>query len=596
MAPTSIKGANTMGIYTTRDIKANEYILTAPDGPSITLLTDSFRARSSKFPDSDWIRLWGNYAWGRGKGVPDHVAYEAYAVMDFQITTGALPNHHCLLDAIDFEFPWPSYDDSRVNHRESPGTGAFSYNRGRDFMVHRDVQGGEELFLNYGLCTKEKIRDWGKDLPLPSHDKDAVNITSNAWKKLSQNKADEDDKVDYSPHMDSVVAKIVPKSVEEMKNLMSLNYNQDELMRELARRTEINHRTPEWIRTHGQCVEHMRPAPSQIPHAGFGGLAQHFISKGSVIVPAPLMHIMDQDVLAIYDDGGKKTGDQLLLNYCFGHHESSLLLCPNTNAILINHCGSRTKNCRPNAKMRWSQGWDKTSDEWRKESLNELSKKTFRGLSMDIVALHNIVPGEEIFMDYGVEWENAWQKHVKEWKVMEPVMSAKEANDANYQSAPPAFIVTGDLRPTPKDKNKHLFAGCLYWKTSWDSHRIWSEENPEWTNLTDAEILQKYSDNGSQYVGSYRKHYGMAYWPCLVVRPEDETKSTFIVRILQNPFMDEQPWEEHHLPRFLTNYPRKSIHFFVRKNKADQYLPGVFRHKIGIPDEIFPSHWKNLAM
>jgi hypothetical protein len=66
-------------------------------------------------------------------------------------------------------------------------------------------------------------------------------------------------------------------------------------------------------------------------------------------------------------------------------------------------------------------------------------------------------------MDYGAEWDNAWQKLVIQWKAMERVMSVKEANDANNQSAPPAFLVTGDLRITPKVKDKHRFACCFYY-------------------------------------------------------------------------------------------------------------------------------------
>ncbi|MGV2389782.1 MAG UNVERIFIED_CONTAM: hypothetical protein LVR29_20560 [Microcystis novacekii LVE1205-3] len=60
------------------------------------------------------------------------------------------------------------------------------------------------------------------------------------------------------------------------------------------------------------------------------------IVKGDIVVPAPMIQIMDRDLLSLYDENGDhKVGDQLVLNYCFGHRDSSLLLCPNTNAILI---------------------------------------------------------------------------------------------------------------------------------------------------------------------------------------------------------------------------------------------------------------------
>jgi hypothetical protein len=593
MAPTSLKGSDTMGIYTTRDMKNGEHILTAPDGPSITLLTDVFRSRTSRFPASNWLYLWGEYAWGRGKGVPDHISYEAYRIMEFQITTGALPNHHCLLDSISYDFPAPAYDDSRSNHRQSPGTGAYSYNKGRDFHVDRAVKGGEELFLNYGKCTHDRSPEWAKGTPMPSDYAAAIEIMSSVWKNLTKNEGNAK-KIALPANTDPFVAMIVPKSTRELKELMSKNYEPDELKRELALRTGINRRSPEWIRSNGKCLEHMVQAPSQLPHAGLGGIAQHYIAENEVIVPAPLVHIMDEDVLSIYGDNGAKIGDQVVLNYCYGHRESTLLLCPNTNAILINHCGKRSKNCSPNAVMRWSNGWDPTSDEWRKGSLKELSLKPFRGLSMEIVATRNIVPGEEVLMDYGDEWDEAWKKHVASWKPKEPVLSAKEANDMR---SPPSSMLSGDLR-SGNWTNPHLFSACLYWKTDLDTHSTWDKGDPNWTNLTDSEILRRYADDGSMYSGSYEDQNSGSYWPCVVIREEAHTKSskpTFTVRMLQIPFEDDTTWTKNRLPRFLTNYSRSSIQFFVRRGMGDQYLPGVFRHKIGIPDDVFPSHWKNKA-
>lgn len=65
-----------------------------------------------------------------------------------------------------------------------------------------------------------------------------------------------------------------------------------------------------------------------------------FHAEGSLVAPAPLLHIPDRDILRMYADKidpstgeesrdfSKLTGHQLLLNYCFGHNASSMLLCP----------------------------------------------------------------------------------------------------------------------------------------------------------------------------------------------------------------------------------------------------------------------------
>jgi hypothetical protein len=93
-----------------------------------------------------------------------------------------------------------------------------------------------------------------------------------------------------------------------------------------------------------------------------------------------------------------KRGKNLLYNYCFGHADSSLMLCPMTGALLINHCSMRTKECGPdgpNAVVRWSSGWDSTTEEWRSKTIDEIDNKFGRLLALEIVATRDIAPGEE---------------------------------------------------------------------------------------------------------------------------------------------------------------------------------------------------------
>jgi len=35
---------------------------------------------------------------------------------------------------------------------------------------------------------------------------------------------------------------------------------------------------------------------------------------------------------------------------------------------------------------------------------------------LEFVASRDIQPGEEVFIDYGEEWQNAWDEHVKKWE------------------------------------------------------------------------------------------------------------------------------------------------------------------------------------
>jgi len=169
-----------------------------------------------------------------------------------------------------------------------------------------------------------------------------------------------------------------------------------------------------WIEENGMCVDNLVPQKSTIPHAGLGAFAQRFLSKGSRVVPVPLLQIPYRESLLMYqlNEKGERVSDepvgtQLLLNYCFGHDETTLLLCPASNAILINHCSGRKESlfvgqCAqdkgPNAEIRWAD-WDPLTETWQTMSvqeINELTKVGKRGLSFDVIALRDIQPGEEV--------------------------------------------------------------------------------------------------------------------------------------------------------------------------------------------------------
>ena len=159
----------------------------------------------------------------------------------------------------------------------------------------------------------------------------------------------------------------------------------DDIALNLAHNTLIP-RTLDWIRNEGQCLDNLIPGLSTIPDAGRGGFAQRFIPKDSMVVPAPLLQIMNRDSLFMYDlildektgkmkkdtsqtSHPKPTSQQMLVNYCFSHPDVDILLCPQSNAILINHCSTRKSyggDCEtyneeeeeskrgPNAKVRWT--------------------------------------------------------------------------------------------------------------------------------------------------------------------------------------------------------------------------------------------------
>eukprot|EP00536_Pseudo-nitzschia_multiseries_P015474 jgi/Psemu1/246888/estExt_Genewise1.C_8940007 len=635
MAPSSLLPYPGYGIFTTRTIKKKESILHAPDAVSIQIREGH---RFKRMPQEKERRLWwdntfGNYVWARGVG--DHARYDhPYMSVDFQPGFGALPNHHCLLDSLNFRMAEDTVQDGLVGY-DSPGRGAFSYTLGRDFYAKRELSAGEEIFLNYGHCNRADEEEpsgsddegaWTSKIFYPADFKEAARIIETmepfgrkVWptNNMTQALLRMVDSETYATP--SFVVQVLLKAFpnrEAMFQKLSNHSRQDKkyrlkLLRFLARGV-LEPRDNEWIRKNGICLEHLVPKKSTVPNAGLGGFAQYGVRKGEIVVPAPVLQTVHKEILTLYqrhvdaagDPEKYKLGTNLLYNYCYGHSESSMLLCPLTSAMLINHCSTRTKECGgkgPNAVVRWSSGWDKASEEWRTKSLDEIEQKFGRILSLEVVATRAIAPGEEVFIDYGEEWEKAWLEHLKQWHPPEKMANFATVYELNHKQEPIAkHLISGDLRKTVE--HPYFFLGCQYWTEDGPdySEKWYHKTDKPWTSLDDEQILAKYSENGNEFgyddETGYINHREYSHWPCSVLKEHDD--GTYTVRIHQSPLdsykTEETIWSKNDWPRILTNYRRESIHFFIKPESQDHMLPGVFRHHVGLPDGIYPEQWKNM--
>mmetsp|Transcript_22881 Transcript_22881/g.63643 ORF Transcript_22881/g.63643 Transcript_22881/m.63643 type:complete len:746 (+) Transcript_22881:95-2332(+) len=702
IAPSSLKNSAGYGVYSTRDIDQGQAILSGPpqtpDGPSLPVINPDATLENDpelQLVSNHWNQVFGHYWWGRG--VPDHTSYEAESVMDFQITFGALPNHHCVLSSLDYESPKEdAYDDTLANRYKDPGAGAFSYHKGRIFAATQPVKAGQELFLSYGYCDREEeLRQqeylqwqqqrqqsprlevtkmveppqlwhpqWATNIPMQVDFDAAEWAVMQQWKKNNSasngNALLDYDDIDHprivKERLTSHARAFLPKTWEELQRIMqqveeesatilklqnanvgtskeqqyedsiSIRIKSDVLQRRLAREYGTTARTPEWIEQNGLCIEHLVPGPSTLPQAGQGAIAQHTLSKGEIIVPVPLLHVSDKRVLNMTDSDGHFTDwQQLLVNYCFSHDESSLMLCPTTNAILINHCSERMKNCptfdgKPNAAYQWAgENWDPRTQIWLNKTIDELAQQQERLLALEIVATQDIQPGDEVFMDYGPEWEAAWRHHMQHWK-SPPIISDTEKTD-NDDSIPSAakdsayFSVSeanrNDTVPLPQlvsnsireeKDHPHIFTACLYWPTKLDHDPVFhNTQGVDFDAMDDIELVNRYGDNGSFYRGDYSQQGDGSYWPCSVLFQENNTHSEegdgeiqYLVRISQHHLHNSQPWDENELPRFLYHYPRASIRYFVKPYESDVFLKDAFRHPIHVPSKLWPEQWRNL--
>jgi hypothetical protein len=665
MAPSSLSGDDLgkagFGMYTTRSLREGEYFDAFPNQVNVPVVDSSLDE-----DDEDdevtaarerWVDNWNGYWWGNG--VPSPVLNEADSVHEFMISFGTLPNHHCLLASLNWHYSDPSYDDTLLvsrkanytlaNRRANPGTGAFVYGTGRHFSASKPLQAGEEIFLDYGKCSAAtRLRRQHQEGKLSNNDsqryewirristkRDYQKAAEIVWKygqryfaqkELHISEAADNasfplprvEDLDVSS-VDEYVRAVLPQTQDVLIRVLNGTTSLDMLVHHLARHSGGNVvRSAAWVREHGFCLNHLYPKKSGLPHAGHGAFVKHAIKKGDLIAPVPLMHIDNRDVLRLYLRSGEEDEPtlsyQLLLNYCFGHAESSLLLCPSTNANLVNHCSDRWKNCGPNgpnAEYRWAKDWDVIPKDGVNLSVDEIASRQGHILAMEIVALRDLAPNEEVFIDYGAEWETAWLFHVEQWKqrypsLVSPKYSVREANELLVRTGKvlPRFI-SEDLRKVTVRADPYLMTFCLYWPTPLDEEEVWEQElDSRWQDMDDEQLLEEYADQGSElYAGQdYLTHNDGMYWPCSVLFLEDDGDEDedavlyYTVRIhqtLDKERHDVMSWHENRKPRFLTQYPSTGIRFMTHSYSSDHFIPQVFRHEISIRDEIFPEHWKN---
>jgi hypothetical protein len=142
----------------------------------------------------------------------------------------------------------------------------------------------------------------------------------------------------------------------------------------------------------------------------------------------------------------------MLLNYCFGHPNSDLLLLPYGPMV-----GHLNHGPQPNAFIRWHDLQADKNDAPRRQqfhhaelldwSAEKVADTHGMGLMMDVVALREIQSNEEILLDYGRDWAEAWEAHATSWS----------QSDEIYTAASAYSLILGDIvRTQMEQKGKSI--------------------------------------------------------------------------------------------------------------------------------------------
>lgn len=258
------------------------------------------------------------------------------------------------------------------------------------------------------------------------------------------------------------------------------------------------------------------------------------------------------------------------MNYCFAHPESSMVFLPAGVATsFINHSDE------PNARLVWSDHPASSRSWFQQEPISLVADDKMEiGLVLEVVALRDIAKDEEVTIDYGDEWKKAWTDYSSKWKKLQdgrviPKVWPTRAADLNQEFRSRPFKIEDDLAEEPYPSNVALKA----FLTVHPDKGTGTESNPKvWDPAPEGRTFD--ANNLFDIV-------------VLSYEESDDPDSPFLYTIRWlNP--DNEP-------TIVEDVPHEAIVFVDSPGTSDQYAEFLFRHPIGIPDDIFPQGpWRNL--
>ena len=582
IAPSTIPGAG-MGIFAGRDF-APRQVVTAGDG-AIPLVDLPFHSDIDDFTNQF---LWDEYTWSAGSfiGMPE----EADDVYGASFGIGALPN--CLFTQINVDESFTQLDGAGLHRSKDPGAGAFTPYHDRKGVATRAIRAGEELFVDYGWNYFYGSREETVGMiPFAENFEEAYDIFMYFLELKSTLYTRHKGKDEMLQTLFEDIYRLVKEDVPAIwpSRVLSAfpdseflqNPDLEDLLVQHGLHVTLEERSRhpmEYLQSHGSCADHLHVRTSTLPQAGRGAFAVRNIPSGHVVAPVPLIHIPNREILSQYLGAYTHTGRykrrvdqpihfQLLLNYCFGHAESTLLLCPyGIVSTMINHASAASggswawyrrqkPQVQPNARIQWSSKISRRLD-WLEQPLEEWAYTYQAGLAFEYIATRDIAIGEEIFIDYGDAWEEAWQKHVEEFQPhgTPDYKTALEMNEEMLQTDK----MPRNMMSKSSSASDHVVLHCR------EYYRLVEGRQPD----EDDELLHE----------------------CL---PVVENNGRHVMEIVTA--MD-RPAGRYCYIKFkevLWDVPVDGLVFKDAPYSRDHAQPWAFRHDLRVPDELFPEVWKN---
>jgi len=572
MAESSIPHAG-LGMYTAKALKKDQDIFFSDLVVQVEDVNVNQKLRKWHHDIQDDTPDWlmENYFWQPHNTAGTNEASDVESIVP---GLGMLANSHDGL--VNAHMVRPSLDNSDLRRQHDPGAGAVTYYHNLKFTASENIDAGSEIFVEYGSeWFLNRAEEMGP-VPVADDFEEADILLMKFWHAIGGDPGTEMARDLWelmwstsAPVEDSRVRMALPRDLEKVEEVLDIGTARNSVPESI--------RSIRWLEENGRCIDNIMPKQSTIQQAGKGAFATRHILKGEVVSPAPLVHLR-REHMEIYDsrdiDNRKsKTwfdGHQLVLNYCYGHPLSSILLFP--YAPVTNYINHDSESA--NVELQWST-LPSHRAEWLNRSVDDLMMEDHAGLVMEYVAIRDILPNDEILLNYGANWEEEWNSHVRKWP------SAKKGKNYigpwkfNNLMMPVSTLVEQKTHPYPENLSTFCYVSDvneeqLAMKSEYgDRTYDWTFANDLFVRTTRAypcDILERHGRD----VDTYQS-----------VHPEYETYTAQVY------VTDDTEW-------ILRNMPRRAIEFFDNAYESDMFLRMAFRHEIGLPDHMIPEAWKDL--
>lgn len=211
-------------------------------------------------------------------------------------------------------------------------------------------------------------------------------------------------------------------------------------------------------------------------------------------------------------------------------------------------------------------------------------------MMLDVVATRAIHPDEEVFIDYGEEWESAWDAHVQNY-----------GNPCQSEPARKTSMIISSMNLDKFNQDHHVwsidhFTVCQKRKVvPTDSFLVVEnmEESllhPESIEGYTLPVLESFSSITWQHIGFNITETDPVSrrTPCMILGASNYTATFDVVYLLPSTVTPNSGKVFR-----VVDLPADDLQFIPMPFRSDTFHKKSFRHPIKIPDDVFPEHWKD---